>query len=146
MPGRPTGLGALTNAAKRLRAYELYLAGQRKAAIADAMGVTRAAVGNWATKDQWDARMASLATRVSEQATLISQTSLAEILADMQIRLRTRVAELESLCSPVTAPGVRLSAIKTWFAVVKELESLTPKESDAPKLAFIHDLAPEGTP
>lgn len=140
MAGKPTGLGALTNAAKRLRAFELYLGGQRKAAIADAMGVTRAAVGNWATKDQWDARSISLASRAIEQATLISQTSLAEILADMQIRLRTRVAELESLCSPTTAPAVRLNAIKTWFAVVKELESLSPKESSAPKLAYINDL------
>jgi predicted transcriptional regulator len=141
MAGRPTGVGALTNAAKRLRAYELYLAGHRKSQIADSLGVTKAAVGNWATKDQWDARMTSLNSRVAEQATLISQTSLAEILADMQIRLRARVAELESLCSPITAPAVRLNAIKTWFSVVKELETLTPKASEAPKLAYINDLA-----
>lgn len=138
---RPSGMLALTNAAKRLRAYELYLSGHRKSAIADNLGVTRGAVGNWATKDQWDARLTALASRVQEQATLISQTSLAEILADMQIRLRARVAELEALCSPITSPAVRLNAIKTWFSVVKELESLTPKESEAPKLAYINDLA-----
>ena len=143
MPGRPVGIGALTNAAKRLRAYELYIAGQKKSSIADSLGVTKAAVGNWASKDKWDERISSLASRATEQATLISQTSLAEILADMQMRLRARVAELESLCSPVTQPSVRLNAIKTWFQVVKELEMLTPKESAAPKLAYINDLRVE---
>lgn len=140
-PGRPAGVLALTNAAKRLRAYELYLSGMRKTDIADNLGVTKAAVGNWSRKDNWDLRLQTLTNRVSEQASLISQTSLAAILADMQIRLRARVAELESLCGPATHPSTRLNAIRTWFNVVKELEALAPpKAAEVPASAFIDDL------
>lgn len=138
MAGRPTGVMALTNASKRLRAYELYLSGMKKADIARALDVTKAAVGNWAAKDNWDLRMSTLARRVEDQATLISQTSLAAILADMQIRLRQRVAELEQLCGPTMHPATRLNAIKTWFSVVKELEALAPpKTTEIPTHAFV---------
>ena len=141
MSGRPTGVMALTNASKRLRAYELYLTGMKKADIARALDVTKAAVGNWAAKDHWDLRAQVLTRRVTEQAELISQTSLAAILADMQLRLRQRVAELEQLCGPSMHPSVRLNAIKAWFAVVKELEALAPpKVSEAPATAFIDDF------
>lgn len=141
MSGRPTGVMALTNASKRLRAYELYLTGMKKADIARALDVTKAAVGNWAAKDNWDLRMSTLSRRVEEQATLISQTSLAAILADMQIRLRQRVAELEQLCGPTMHPATRLNAIKTWFSVVKELEALAPpKTHDVPATAFVDNF------
>jgi predicted transcriptional regulator len=133
----------MDNAVKRHRAYELYLAGHKKSQIADSLGVTKAAVGNWSKKDNWDLRISTLASRVQEQATLISQTSLAEILADMQLRLRQRVAELEMLCSPAMAPAVRLNAIKTWFGVVKDLEALAPPTTDVPMVAYISDLAGE---
>ena len=141
MPGRPSGVGALTNAAKRLRAYELYMTGMKKTDIANTLGVTKASVGNWSKKDNWDLRLATLSARVSEQASLISQTSLAAILADMQLRLRQRVAELETLCGPSTHPATRLNAIKAWFTVVKELEALAPPPaSTVPASAFIDDL------
>src|SRR5258708_6409872 len=141
MAGRPTGVLALTNADKRLRAYELYMTGMRKTDIAEAMGVTKAAVGNWARKDNWDLRLQTLDRRVREQAETISQTSLAAILADMQLRLRQRVAELETLCGPSTHPSTRLQAISTWFRVVKELEALAPpKQSEIPASAFLDDL------
>jgi predicted transcriptional regulator len=133
----------MENAVKRHRAYELYMTGHKKSQIADTLGVTRAAVGNWSKKDNWDLRISTLASRVQEQATLISQTSLSEILADMQVRLRTRVAELESLCAPNVAPATRLNAIKTWFSVVKELESLAPPADVTPMVAYISDLAGE---
>jgi len=137
---RPTGVGALTNAAKRYRAYELYIAGHKKNAIAESLGVTKAAVGNWAKKDNWDLRLSSLAARVTETASLISQTSIAEILASMQLRLQTRVAELEGLCQPVQPPAIRLAAIKAWFAVVKELEAFAPPKQEPLGPAFIDDL------
>lgn len=140
MSGRPNGVLALTNAAKRLRAYEMYLTGMKKADIARALDVTKAAVGNWSAKDNWDLRAQVLTKRVTEQAELISQTSLAAILADMQLRLRQRVAELEQLCGPSMHPSVRLNAIKAWFGVVKELEALAPpKQSEVPASAFIDD-------
>jgi predicted transcriptional regulator len=139
--GRPTGVMALTNAAKRLRAYELYMTGMQKTAIAESLGVTKAAVGNWSKKDNWDLRLQGLERRVQEQASLISQSSLAMILADMQLRLRQRVAELEALCGPTTHPATRLQAISTWFRVVKELEALAPpKPAEVPATAFVDDL------
>ena len=123
------------------------MSGMRKSDIADTLGLTKAAITNWSKRDNWDLRLQSLTNRVQEQASLISQTSLAAILADMQIRLRQRVAELEALCSPATHPGVRLNAIKTWFQVVKELEALAPPKVDqVPASAFIDDLTAHRVP
>lgn len=140
-PGRPSGVMALAGAAKRLRGFEMYMSGIRKSDIAKNLGVTPAAVGNWSKADNWDLRLQSLKSRVKDQAELISQTSLAAILADMQIRLRQRVAELESLCGPAVHPTTRLAAIRTWFQVTKELEQLAPpKATDIPASAFIDDL------
>lgn len=141
-PGRPTGIGALTNAAKRLRAYELYMQGMKKAAIAETLGLSKPAISNWARKDRWDMRLQTLKERVEEQATLISQTSLAAILADMQMRLRVRLAELETLCGPANPqPSARIQAIRTWFQIVKELEALAPpKSEEIPIAAFTDDL------
>lgn len=140
-PGRPGGVQGLANAAKRLRAFEMYMSGMRKTNIADVLGVTKAAVGNWSKADNWDLRLQSLTSRVAEQASLISQTSLATILADMQLRLRQRVAELESLCGPSMQPNTRLAAIQTWFRITKELETLAPpKALEVPASAFIDDL------
>lgn len=141
MPGRPAGVMALTNAAKRLRGFEMYMTGMSKTDISEALGLSKAAIGNWSKKDNWDLRLQTLTSRVAEQASLISQTSLATILADMQIRLRQRVAELEVLCGPATHPMTRLQAIKTWFNVVKELEALAPpKPTEVPAEAFVDDL------
>lgn len=108
------------NLAKRARAYEMFVAGIRKAEIARELGVTRATVGNWCLKDRWTARMDAIAVGADQAADWASKDAVAATMYRLKSRLPQRVNELEQMCSPGNHPSVRLRAIQAWIKMATD--------------------------
>lgn len=128
---------------RRIRAYELFAAGLRKADIARELGVTRVTIGNWAKADRWDERQQSVVVRAEEAVDHVVGNAVAEALASLRGRLRKRVEELETLCAAAVHPATRIAAIKLWFELARKYEAV-PDTAAAPtapgQLELIQDL------
>lgn len=142
--GRPNGDG---NRLKRLRAFELYSTGHKKAEIARTIGTTKATVSHWSKRDDWNGRLAQIVSRAAEAADL----TLGETVADIAVRIRNkydqRLRELDGICtSPLTPPQAKISAIKAWFELGKTVQPDAFKPLTDPRnLELIQDLL-ETTP
>ena len=141
---RPTG----GNLNTRLRAYELWVAGTSKTAIAREIGRTKACISQWAKADNWDHRLANV-TREAEIAvdhTLGDQ--IAQVVGHLRGRLQQRIAELERLCSSAEKPATRLAAIQLWFRLADVKQAIpnpvTPETGR--NLELIQDLVIDASP
>ena len=139
---RPQGR---TDFTRRLRAYELYAAGEKKAAIASALETTRTTITNWSRKDRWDERLASVVARADEAVDHVTGNEVATAVATLRGRLRKRIEELEHLCSTVVHPATRIAAIRLWFDLSAKynLQPDPGKSIDPTKLTLLQDLEPE---
>ena len=144
--GRPSGAVQGQNRLKRLRAFELYAGGQRKAEIGRVLGVTKASVGGWARKDSWDSRLAGIAARADEAVDLVTAETIADIVVRIRAKYNQRLTELDQICTSVlSTPQTKISAIKAWFELGSKvnLDALRPA-SDPRNLELIQDLLPSG--
>jgi len=146
--GRPTGARREQNRLKRLRAFEFYAGGQTKTEIANTLGVTKAAVGGWAKQDQWDGRLAAIASRASESVDFTVGETIADISAKIRGKYTQRLKELDALCtSSLSTPQVKISAIKAWFELGQKVTPDPFKQANDPRnLELIQDLLPQESP
>lgn len=136
--GRPTGKANLTG---RLRAFELYAAGLKKADIARELNVTRAAVTTWARKDSWEDRLTADYREAERAVDFVKGEEVAHILATLKSRMKKRLNELEILCSPSAQPATRLAAIRLWLKLAGIDEgSLNPVKLEPKPLTLTDDL------
>lgn len=103
------------NLTKRMQAYEMFVAGHRKASIARELGVTKATIGSWAKADQWEGRLSSVVKQANAAADHVVGDQLAHALAHLKLSVTRRVQELEGLCGPSQDPSTRLRAIQLWL-------------------------------
>ncbi len=134
--------------ARRLRAFELFAAGVKKADIAAGLGVSRMAVTKWSREDTWDDRLQSNFQRAEEAADFSTTTTVAAAIARLRGSLGKRLEELERMCGPTTSDArVRLAAIRLWFDLVAtssripELLGSTTTATTPGHLEFVEDLA-----
>ena len=127
---------------RRIRAYELFAAGLRKADIARELGVSKVTIGNWGKADRWDDRQASMVAKAEVAVDHVVGNAVAEALASLRGRLRKRIEELETLCSAGIHPGTRMAAIKLWFELAKKMETPDPlaPPTNPGQLELINDL------
>ena len=128
--------------ARRLKAFELYASGMKKAAIAQELGVTRQCIHGWASQDKWDTRLYDATIKAEAAVDFTLENTVAEILNEMRGKLRKRLAELEALCAPTMDPSIRLRAIEKWFKIAGMERALpNPGQPSTPKgLELIDDL------
>jgi predicted transcriptional regulator len=136
--GRPSGN---QNLVARAKAFEMYASGFKKSAIAEAVGVTKAAVSNWSKRDRWEERLGAAIQTAERSAAFATQDALAATLAELQARLGQRLVELNLLCGPSQEPRVRLQAIAQWIKLAKELEGKVTKPATPGTLSLIDDYA-----
>lgn len=129
---RPTGK---TNFLGRLKAYELYAAGMRKAEIAREVNVTRGAVSEWCRKDRWDERLAGGDKRAADAVDFVRGNEVAATIARLRSKLMQRVNELELLCGPGAQPHVRLKAIEQWIKLATSDKLLAESTKAIPTAA-----------
>lgn len=144
MRGRPKGD---QNRLKRLRAFELYVGGNKKSEIANTLGVTKASVSNWAKKDLWLDRLSQIAARSGEATDHVLGETIADVATRIRAKYEQRLAELDHICtSSLTPPQARISAIKAWFEIGNKIQIDPLKPLNDPKnLTMIQDLL-ETTP
>jgi hypothetical protein len=119
----------------------MYASGFKKSAIAEAVGVTKAAVSNWSKRDRWEERLGAAVQTAERAAQYATQDALAATLAELQARLGQRLVELNLLCGPSQEPRVRLQAIAQWIKLAKELEGKVVKPATPGTLSLIDDYA-----
>jgi hypothetical protein len=123
----------------------MYASGFKKAAIAETVGVTRAAISNWSKRDRWDERLGAAVQTAERAAQFATQDALAATLAELQARLGQRLVELNLLCGPSQDPRVRLQAIAQWIRLAKDLEGKVVKPTTPGTLSLIDDYATSPT-
>ncbi len=131
-----------TNLTKRMQAYEMYVAGHRKASIARELGVTKATIGAWAKADQWEGRLASVVAQANASADHVVGDQLAQALMNLKLSVTRRVQELEGLCGPSQDPSTRLRAIQLWLKLAG-IDRAIPNPVDPSSktdLALLEDL------
>lgn len=145
--GRPTGAKKEQNRLKRLRAFELYAGGQKRAEIARTLGVTKASVGAWAKIDDWDGRLGVIAARAAEAVDFTLQETVADISAKIRGKYLQRLQELDYLCTSATSsPQVKIAAIKAWFDLGQKVQPDPFKTPTDPRnLELIQDLLEDTT-
>ena len=141
--GRPVGN---QNLVARAKAFEMYASGFKKSAIAEATGVTKAAVSNWSKRDRWEERLGAAVQTAERAAQFATQDALAATLAELQARLGQRLVELNLLCGPSQDPRVRLQAIAQWIRLAKDLEGKVVKPATPGVLSLIDDYAATPSP
>ena len=139
---RPRGPSDIT---RRLRAYECYAAGMRKSEIAREIGVTKAAVGNWCKRDQWDVKINNTIASAEEAVNHVLGNEIGQALVGLRKRLTARLAALELLCQS-NNEFTRLKAIEMWFKLAG-IKQLMPNPVEPAKgarnLELIQDLINE---
>lgn len=133
---------------RRLRGFELYAAGMKKADIAGQLGVSKMAISNWARKDRWDDRLVSLVKRAEEAVDHSVGNTIATTLATLRSRLSRRLDELEALCSAAYPAQTRMSAIRLWFDLAsnKAFPDPTQSASSPGNLELLEDLVVQTLP
>lgn len=141
---RPIG----NNLNSKLRAYDMWVGGMSKTAIARELGVTKAAISQWAKADNWDHRLASVVHEATAAVDLALGDQIAQTVAHLRSRLQRRIAELEQLCSAAERPATRLAAIQLWFrlADVKQAIPNPATPTTSPSLELIQDLVDHASP
>ena len=128
----------------RLRAFEMFAAGMRKAEIARELGVTRACINDWRKKDLWAERLDSTVKNAQEAVDHALGNEIAEVIATLRGRLKLRIAQLEKLCdSP--KDETKLRAIQAWLqlAGIKQgIPSPVEPARGSRNLHLIQDLLP----
>lgn len=136
---RPAGP---TDYTRRLKAFELYAAGVKKADIASELGVSRPCIGNWASKDKWQEKIEGIVNQADAALTFSIGNEVADALKHLRTGVAQRIRELESLCQPSNAPAARLGAIKAWLELAGLKRAMpNPGDPTTPKsLELIEDL------
>lgn len=131
-----------SNLTAKLRAYEMYASGMRKAEIARELGLTKACIGAWAKLGMWDSRLSDIVSSANAAADLEAGGELAAALAQLKRMAARRVAELELLCHAPDAP-TRMKAIQLWLKLAgmdRAIISPTNPVGDKPSLELVEDL------
>lgn len=120
----------------------MYASGIKKSDIANELGVTRPAIGNWARKDRWDEKLLGIVARAEEALNNKTGDQVAATLNKLRSQMASRIVELESLCLPGNNPGTRLQAIKLWMELAGIKRAMpNPTDPTTPKsLQLIEDL------
>lgn len=137
--GRPAGP---TDYNRRMKAFEMFSSGIRKADIAKELGVSRPAIGLWAKKDKWDERLSRIVSRAEEALNHTIGNQVSQSLERLRTKMGSRLTELEILCGPSSHPTVRLQAIKLWLNLAGISRAMpNPADPTTPKsLELIQDL------
>jgi DNA-binding XRE family transcriptional regulator len=140
--GRPKGAEKTANLTKRMRAYEMFVAGAKKATIARELGVTKATIGAWAREDAWEGRLVDIVATANAAAEYQVGDQVAATLLRLKSQMTKRVAELETLCGPANHPSVRLRAIQVWLKLAGVDQALPNplKPGEGTSLQLVEDL------
>lgn len=132
-----------TNLTARMRAYELYATGMKKADIARELGLTKAAIGQWAKAERWDARLADIVSQANSAADHALGDQLAASFLRLKEQALKRVSELELLCGPAQHPSTRLKAIQLWLKLAgldRAMPNPITPGSNPNELRLVEDL------
>jgi len=125
----------------RLRAFEMFSAGMRKADIARELQVTRACINDWRKKDLWEERLGAAVAGANAAVDHALGNEIAEVLAVLRTKLKLRISQLEQLCNS-PRDGTKLRAILAWFQLAGIKQGIpNPTDTKGPaNLQLIQDL------
>lgn len=129
---------------KHEKAFEFYSEvdseGRRRSnnAIAKMVGVTASAVAYWKRRDNWDGKLLAKVDEAIDEATLTNR-NIKKLLRESLFR---HIKSLNTVIEFSKSDGDKVTAIKAFVHIAKELDCLTP-DTGAGELA--ENLAPAFT-